>query len=193
MVPWHDEPFRHRLRQPFVGAREGPHGGRKCDSPRLEGESYEEWAREAHCRPRRPGDQIRIMRGNPADPDPVKRGPYVRISKSGKVSEPVPLHGNPTLRRRPTMNESTDGRRTRSHPSCRRRSASTILPLALRKVVDADLRRHDELGTARALPVAAIVGRRLTKCQHCCNGAPWLACVARSAGFRAALPDHRGA
>jgi hypothetical protein len=46
---------------------------------------------------RRPGDQIRIMRGNPTDPDPVKRGPYVRISKSGKVSDPVPLQGNPIL------------------------------------------------------------------------------------------------
>ena len=47
--------------------------------------------------PRRPGDQIRIMRGNPADPDPVKRGPYVRVSKTGKVSDPIPLQGNPIL------------------------------------------------------------------------------------------------
>jgi|SRR5271166_1112003 hypothetical protein len=48
--------------------------------------------------PARPGDQIRIMAGSPADPVPVKRGPYVRISKSGKVSDPIPLDGNPTLR-----------------------------------------------------------------------------------------------
>jgi hypothetical protein len=47
--------------------------------------------------PERLGDQIRIMTGNPADPDPVKRGPYARISKSGKVSDPIPLAGNPTL------------------------------------------------------------------------------------------------
>jgi hypothetical protein len=33
-----------------------------------------------------------------ADPDPVKRGPYVRISKSGRVSDPIPLNGNPILR-----------------------------------------------------------------------------------------------
>ena len=52
-----------------------------------------------HADPNRPGDQIRIMSGNPLDPDPVKRGPYVRISKSGKVSNPIPLDGNPTLRR----------------------------------------------------------------------------------------------
>ena len=48
--------------------------------------------------PSRPGDQIRIMTGNPDDPDPVNRGPYVRISKSGKVSDPIPLDGNPALR-----------------------------------------------------------------------------------------------
>lgn len=49
--------------------------------------------------PRRPGNQIRIMRGNPADPDPVKRGSCVRISKAGIVSDPVPLQGNPILDR----------------------------------------------------------------------------------------------
>ena len=49
--------------------------------------------------PHRRGDQIRIMSGNPADPDPMKRGPYVRISKSGKVSDPIPLDGTPTLGR----------------------------------------------------------------------------------------------
>jgi hypothetical protein len=49
--------------------------------------------------PNHPGDQIRIMSGNPADPDPIKRSPYVRISKSGKVSDPIPLDGNPTLHR----------------------------------------------------------------------------------------------
>ena len=49
--------------------------------------------------PKKRGDQIRIMSGNPADPDPVKQGPYVRISISGKKSAPVPLDGNPTLPR----------------------------------------------------------------------------------------------
>jgi hypothetical protein len=48
--------------------------------------------------PSRPGEQIRVMTGDLADPEPVKRGPYVRISKSGKVSDPIPLAGNHTLR-----------------------------------------------------------------------------------------------
>lgn len=47
--------------------------------------------------PGRPGDQVRIMQGNAADPNPGKRGPYVRISRSGMVSDPVPLLGNPVL------------------------------------------------------------------------------------------------
>lgn len=52
---------------------------------------------ERYSDPDRPGDQIRIMPGNPNDPDPVKQGPYLRISKSGKKSPPIPLEGNPTL------------------------------------------------------------------------------------------------
>jgi len=41
-------------------------------------------------------DQVRIMRGNPNRPDPVKRGPYAVIAKSG-VKTIVPLKGNPSL------------------------------------------------------------------------------------------------
>jgi RHS repeat-associated protein len=40
------------------------------------------------------GEQVRIMDGNPGDPNPIKRGPYVRISKDGKVSDPIPLSGD---------------------------------------------------------------------------------------------------
>jgi len=47
--------------------------------------------------PARRGDQIRFMRGNPNDPNPVKQGPYVRISKGGQKFGPFPLEGNPTL------------------------------------------------------------------------------------------------
>ena len=47
--------------------------------------------------PARRGDQIRFMRGNPNDPNPVKQGPYVRISKDGRKFGPFPLEGNPTL------------------------------------------------------------------------------------------------
>jgi hypothetical protein len=49
-------------------------------------------------KPGNPADQVRIQSGNPADPNPVKQGPYVRISQGGAVSEPIPLAGNPTLR-----------------------------------------------------------------------------------------------
>jgi hypothetical protein len=50
--------------------------------------------------PKKPGEQVRVMKGNPKDPDPAKRGPYARISKDGKVSEPIPLEGNPSLEKR---------------------------------------------------------------------------------------------
>jgi RHS repeat-associated protein len=49
-------------------------------------------------KPGNPADQVRIQSGNPADPNPVKQGPYVRVSQDGIVSDPVPLAGNPTLR-----------------------------------------------------------------------------------------------
>src|SRR5207249_2242421 len=42
-------------------------------------------------------DRVRIEKGNPNDPNPVKRGPYGRISEFGNKSEPIPLKGNPTL------------------------------------------------------------------------------------------------
>jgi hypothetical protein len=47
--------------------------------------------------PKRRGDQIRIMPGEPGASDPLHRGPYVVISKGGKVTR-IPLEGNPTLR-----------------------------------------------------------------------------------------------
>ena len=47
--------------------------------------------------PARRGDQLRIMPGNPRDPNPVKQGPYARTSTSGVKSDPIPLKGNPTL------------------------------------------------------------------------------------------------
>ncbi len=48
--------------------------------------------------PNRPGDQVRIMPGKPTDPNPVKQGPYGRVSDGGKLSPPIPLQGNPTLK-----------------------------------------------------------------------------------------------
>lgn len=46
--------------------------------------------------PARRGDQIRIMRGDPSAVDPLHRGPYAVISRSGRVTR-IPLEGNPTL------------------------------------------------------------------------------------------------
>ena len=50
-----------------------------------------------YSNPAAPGEQVRVMPGNPADPLPVKKGPYVRVSKDGVRSDPIPLHGNETL------------------------------------------------------------------------------------------------
>ena len=47
--------------------------------------------------PGRPGDQVRIEKGNPNDSNPVKQGPYGRVSQDGNTSDPFPLNGNPTL------------------------------------------------------------------------------------------------
>ena len=57
---------------------------------------------KVYANPARPGEQVRVMPGNPRDSNPVKRGPYVRVSTSagptgGQRSEPIPLAGNPTL------------------------------------------------------------------------------------------------
>jgi hypothetical protein len=46
--------------------------------------------------PSRPGDQVRIMPGNPRAPDPLHQGPYVEISKNGRETR-IPLRGNPVL------------------------------------------------------------------------------------------------
>jgi hypothetical protein len=96
------------------GASEKPEGPVDFDDPStVEGKGPQEvkdaipkdWSEspaknglgKRYANPNRPGDQIRVMDGNPADPNPVKRGPYVRVSRNGKVSEPIPLKGNPTL------------------------------------------------------------------------------------------------
>ncbi len=50
-----------------------------------------------YANPDKPGEQVRVMPGKASDPNPVKQGPYVRISTDGKVSPPIPIAGNPTL------------------------------------------------------------------------------------------------
>jgi RHS repeat-associated protein len=50
-----------------------------------------------YSNPERLGEQIRIMPGKPSDPNPLKQGPYMRISRNGSVTDPIPLLGNPTL------------------------------------------------------------------------------------------------
>jgi RHS repeat-associated protein len=61
------------------------------DSPTREGDGTR------YTNPDRPGEQVRVMPGNPDDPNPVKQGPYIRISTNGTVSPPIPAAGNPTL------------------------------------------------------------------------------------------------
>jgi RHS repeat-associated protein/uncharacterized repeat protein (TIGR01451 family) len=50
-----------------------------------------------YANPDRKGEQVRVMPGKPTDRNPVKRGPYARVSRNGVKSEPIPLKGNPTL------------------------------------------------------------------------------------------------
>lgn len=50
-----------------------------------------------YSNPERLGEQIRIMPGKVTDPNPLKQGPYMRISRNGTVTDPIPLFGNPTL------------------------------------------------------------------------------------------------
>ena len=47
--------------------------------------------------PDRPGEAIMIELGWPNAKDPLHAGPYVRISRDGKIIR-IPLEGNPTLR-----------------------------------------------------------------------------------------------
>jgi RHS repeat-associated protein len=47
--------------------------------------------------PGQPGDQVRIMPGDPNNDNPAKQGPYGRVSQNGDKSDPIPLEGNPTL------------------------------------------------------------------------------------------------
>jgi uncharacterized protein YukE len=46
--------------------------------------------------PDRPGDQVIIEPGDPGASDPLHQGPYVKISKDGRVTR-IPLEGNPSL------------------------------------------------------------------------------------------------
>jgi hypothetical protein len=45
---------------------------------------------------RRKGDAVEIEAGVPGHLDPVHQGPYVKVSRNGKV-ERIPLQGNPML------------------------------------------------------------------------------------------------
>ena len=50
-----------------------------------------------YVHPSNRGEQIRVQPGRPSSSDPVKQGPYCRISRCGNVTDPIPLKGNPTL------------------------------------------------------------------------------------------------
>lgn len=53
---------------------------------------------DRYAHPANKGEQVRIMQGRATDPNPVKRGPYARISRNGEVSDPIPLAGNTVLK-----------------------------------------------------------------------------------------------
>jgi RHS repeat-associated protein len=46
--------------------------------------------------PGQPGDQVRLMPGNPGDSNPAKQVPYGRVTQNGKTSDPFPISGKPT-------------------------------------------------------------------------------------------------
>jgi RHS repeat-associated protein len=46
--------------------------------------------------PGQPGDQVRLMPGNPADSDPAKQVPYGRVTQNGVKSDPFPINGKPS-------------------------------------------------------------------------------------------------
>ena len=41
--------------------------------------------------PAAPGNQVRAMPGNPADPNPMKQSPYMRVSMPGVPHYPIPI------------------------------------------------------------------------------------------------------
>ena len=50
-----------------------------------------------YLNPKRPGQAVIIEEGWPNAKDPLHSGPYVKISKDGKVTR-TPLKGNPVLK-----------------------------------------------------------------------------------------------
>ncbi|MBN1981663.1 MAG: hypothetical protein JW795_09035, partial [Chitinivibrionales bacterium] len=51
-----------------------------------------------YLNPNKPGEAIIIEKGHPNAKDPLHSGPYVRISRDGKI-ERIPLSGNPVLKK----------------------------------------------------------------------------------------------
>lgn len=103
----------HKAIGNLIGAAAAATGWEGLSEGDLKGKSPEEiekmvppgWTREPtregdgtrYKHPTNRGEQIRVQPGKPTDPNPVKQGPYCRISCGGKTSDPIPLKGNPTL------------------------------------------------------------------------------------------------
>ncbi len=47
--------------------------------------------------PNKKGEQILLEKGWPGAKDPLHAGPYIKISRDGRITR-VPLEGNPTLK-----------------------------------------------------------------------------------------------
>lgn len=98
-----EQPSSRRSTDDGQGILEKPESFRGATAQDVEAAVPEGWVKEATKRgdglrlhPNPPnGDQVRIMPGNPNDPTPVKRGPYLRVSHRGRTSGPIPLSGNP--------------------------------------------------------------------------------------------------
>jgi RHS repeat-associated protein len=112
--------LHHLIGQAFASAHEAPtpttpsEPERSIDNPgslagatpgEVEKAVPEGWVKEPSRRgegtrwlnPDAHGEAVRVQPGNPTADNPVKRGPYVRVSKDGNTSPPIPLRGNPTL------------------------------------------------------------------------------------------------
>jgi hypothetical protein len=91
--------------QPSRDLLRSPESFRGATPEEVEASVPSDWIKEPSARgggaryhpSRLTGDQVRIMPGQASDMNPIKRGPYLRVSFHGQPSEPIPLKGNPTL------------------------------------------------------------------------------------------------
>jgi RHS repeat-associated protein len=102
--PNHQDPNRQKQGEQ-ARSLDDPQSLRGADPKEVERLIPRDWVKSStsgkggvrYANPQARGEQVRVMPGKPGDPNPVKQGPYVRISRGGVKSDPIPLKGNPTL------------------------------------------------------------------------------------------------